>query len=477
MTVGEKIQFYRKQSGLSQEALGQKLLVSRQTVSLWEMDKTLPTIDNLLRLKEIFSVSIDDILSESNPVEEQSETPERKPKETYIFQYNKSELKEIFKKVSSPLIKRAMIFTLSCIAIFIFLAIADADVIIPLLLLGAFLVGIISHIKGYFAYSKMWKSSADRISQNIYSYEIFDGYFVLNIFRNEEIKQMQKIYFSDIEKSQSFRNYLLLEIAGQSYIIKKNTLLPDSALIHFCRNSPDKIKAQTPKNALRTISNLLFILSICTIWFSLFGTVILIAINHKPMPENMWVFFVFLPIPLASIIYGFYLKIKGYAYKKNVIVGVIMAVLLSIYGSFTFIFADAYSHTNEPILNAEKMLNIDIPIHSQITTQEYNNGMSSPRGIIYSESAIYFKSGTAKEFERDLPNDPKWISSIPNNLIGITSYQCEWTESNYYIIYNADTGEFNKLPEKSGTYHFINVLYDTKNNTMKIVEYQIDYNR
>ena len=32
MTIGEKIQFYRKQSGLSQEALGQKLLVSRQSI-------------------------------------------------------------------------------------------------------------------------------------------------------------------------------------------------------------------------------------------------------------------------------------------------------------------------------------------------------------------------------------------------------------------------------------------------------------
>ena len=49
MTVGEKIQLYRKKIGLSQEALGQKLLVSRQTVSLWEMGKTMPTVDNLIK--------------------------------------------------------------------------------------------------------------------------------------------------------------------------------------------------------------------------------------------------------------------------------------------------------------------------------------------------------------------------------------------------------------------------------------------
>ena len=55
MTVGQRIQEHRKKNGLSQEELGQRLLVSRQTVSLWETDQTLPTVDNLLLLKEIFA--------------------------------------------------------------------------------------------------------------------------------------------------------------------------------------------------------------------------------------------------------------------------------------------------------------------------------------------------------------------------------------------------------------------------------------
>ena len=118
MTVGEKIQFYRKKFELSQEELGQKMLVSRQTVSLWEMDKTLPTVDNLLRLKEIFSVSIDDILSKSEPIKEKR----TEPKESYIFKYEKADLHEVFKKASFPLIIRSIIFTLACVVLFIFLS-------------------------------------------------------------------------------------------------------------------------------------------------------------------------------------------------------------------------------------------------------------------------------------------------------------------------------------------------------------------
>lgn len=62
MNIEEKIQFYRKKAGLSQEELGQLLLVSRQTISLWETGQTMPTVDNLLRLRDIFGVSVDEML-------------------------------------------------------------------------------------------------------------------------------------------------------------------------------------------------------------------------------------------------------------------------------------------------------------------------------------------------------------------------------------------------------------------------------
>ena len=69
MTIGEIIQKNRKELGLSQEELGEMLLVSRQTVSLWEKDQTVPTIDNMIRLKEVFGISVDEILGIDNKTE------------------------------------------------------------------------------------------------------------------------------------------------------------------------------------------------------------------------------------------------------------------------------------------------------------------------------------------------------------------------------------------------------------------------
>ena len=305
MTVGEKIQSYRKKIGLSQEELGQKMLVSRQTVSLWEMDKTLPTVDNLIRLKEIFSVSIDDILSENEPKEvnqkEPKEVNQKEPKEAYVFKYEKLDLQKVFKKARFPLIKRVIVFTLACIVLFIFLAATEAPDVMLGLLLGYFLIGVISHIKGYLAYSKAWKNSENRILQSTYSYEIFEGYFMLNISRNEEITRTLKIYFDDIEKIQALGSYLVLQISGQSYIIKKDVLIPESSFIALCNNAPNKVEAKKHKDKLKVISILLFVLSIFTIWGALIGVAILSGTSQSMTEENMWVFFLFLPIPIASI--------------------------------------------------------------------------------------------------------------------------------------------------------------------------------
>lgn len=62
MIIGRNIFELRKEKGISQEELANLLEVSRQTVSQWENGQTQPNIDNLLRLKEIFGVSVDEML-------------------------------------------------------------------------------------------------------------------------------------------------------------------------------------------------------------------------------------------------------------------------------------------------------------------------------------------------------------------------------------------------------------------------------
>ena len=58
MTLGQRIAQKRKELGLSQEGLGERLGVSRQAIYKWESDAALPEIDKLITLSRIFSVSV-----------------------------------------------------------------------------------------------------------------------------------------------------------------------------------------------------------------------------------------------------------------------------------------------------------------------------------------------------------------------------------------------------------------------------------
>lgn len=62
MTLGEKIKEARKQAGLSQEQLSEKLGISRSAVAKWEIDKGIPDVDNLKALSQLLGISIDYLL-------------------------------------------------------------------------------------------------------------------------------------------------------------------------------------------------------------------------------------------------------------------------------------------------------------------------------------------------------------------------------------------------------------------------------
>lgn len=74
MTLGEKIVNLRMNIGLSQEELAEKVNVSRQSVSKWEMNQTLPQIDKVLMLCELFNVSTDALLLDKIEVKAQSKS-------------------------------------------------------------------------------------------------------------------------------------------------------------------------------------------------------------------------------------------------------------------------------------------------------------------------------------------------------------------------------------------------------------------
>lgn len=471
MTVGETIQKYRKALGMSQEELGHKLLVSRQTVSLWETDQTVPTIDNLIRLREVFHVSVDEILG----IESDGTGSEIEANETYQFRFTKAEMDEIYRLQRGKIYKRPILFTAISVCLILFLMGLSTPKSLIGFAFGLLFLGLVSHIKAIRAYRKAWAKNVERVCESTYEYTIFEKYIGINIYRKNEKIRESKCFYTEIEQIHQFEKWLLIQFGGQTFIVRKSDLRENSALFSYMYINPSKTVGSAVPNKWRIASELLFVASL----FSIFGAMALMsAVSNSNMlsVENTWVFFLLTPIPIASMVLGFVLKSKGYKYKKNVIAGIIMTALLCIYGAFSFIFASVYDHSDEPILRVEQMTGIDIPEHKQISTQDWTKGTQSvSRGYIYYTSTVYFEKAAANEFEKQLAADEKWLSTVSSDFIGITSPFGDHGGYDYMLIYNIDTSEFNTLPHAGGTFRFINLLYQAENDCMEIVEYSIDY--
>ena len=82
MTLGNHLYNARKKSGLSQEDVAAKLGVSRQTISKWELDETLPDIRQAKRLEVLYRLSLDELIDFDIDVKEIERVIENTSEET-----------------------------------------------------------------------------------------------------------------------------------------------------------------------------------------------------------------------------------------------------------------------------------------------------------------------------------------------------------------------------------------------------------
>ncbi len=82
MSLGNSLFHARKKSGLSQEEVAEKLGVSRQTISKWELDETLPDIQQSKKLSTLYHLSLDELVDFDLDVKEIEQAIEKTSEET-----------------------------------------------------------------------------------------------------------------------------------------------------------------------------------------------------------------------------------------------------------------------------------------------------------------------------------------------------------------------------------------------------------
>ena len=494
MKTGEIIQQHRKRLGLSQEELGSMLSLSRQTVSQWENGITVPSVDNLIRMRDIFGITVDEMLGFPEEITEETVTPtnEGKPSsEDYSFTFTKEEIvklnrREKLKFLSGNVLIIAFLLTL-CFGNF---HIRNADGTYHTFSLSFFFILVAigysaAVIKKYSDIRKALRERVEKLSTGEYSYSFFYDHFICEVTRDGSLSMQQKIFFKDIKKIIVYDNYIFVVTSPFLLLLRKNELQPDGFFMRYVEET-SKTKISTKKaTAYRTVSIILFILSLLSLHFAMTSLLLLFErtgdiLNPIEMFNNLWIFFAFIPIPLSSIIFGIFLKKKKLKYAKNIVIGVIMTFLLTIFGLLCLIpsaVSDTGSDSAELFNKAERIAGIDFPEYESISVTDERNGgtINALRGDIKAVTRVKFDTRQARSVYRALLDDKDWRGYVPTELVGITSSFCDITKDVFILIYNNDTGEINSLPEKEGEYNYINILYSHKQSIMTIVDYDIKY--
>lgn len=137
MKLGDKIMTLRRQQGWSQETLAEKLDVTRQSVSKWESAQSVPDLDKILAISELFGVTTDYLLKENedamSPVEGgASDAPMTNSCSADVRLVDLPEAKEFLelKRSSAPWISGAISLCILCpVPLLVLMALVDEKVI------------------------------------------------------------------------------------------------------------------------------------------------------------------------------------------------------------------------------------------------------------------------------------------------------------------------------------------------------------
>lgn len=104
MTFAEKLTELRKQHGWSQEELGERLGVTRQTVSKWELGSTTPEMEKLAAMGELFGISLDELVRGGESYTVTGDIPEQKVIVVKKSRFVRGEFKSEKKVMGKPFV-------------------------------------------------------------------------------------------------------------------------------------------------------------------------------------------------------------------------------------------------------------------------------------------------------------------------------------------------------------------------------------
>ena len=152
MNFGEKLFELRKEKNLSQEEVADRLKVSRQSVSKWETNQSVPDFDKIMPLCELFGIGAEELLTGKKPESSEKEEERAKPP-----------TKEEIQRKSAEIVSSSVLIYIVAVAVFI--VAIDVLCLNPVIMTAIFLgvIGITTAriIRHYMSIPKFEKTSKE----------------------------------------------------------------------------------------------------------------------------------------------------------------------------------------------------------------------------------------------------------------------------------------------------------------------------
>jgi transcriptional regulator with XRE-family HTH domain len=350
MTIGEKIQQLRKANNLSQEDLAAQVGVSRQSISLWEKNQTVPSTDNLLAITSIFKITMDALLREDNELNQKHDGLNN-PVATATTKWDLKNYIELSKTIYEKTFSRMIIRSVLCL-ILGFGVLFSKTPYLCLLFLGIGIMNIIAYIrlknKIHKQADMFFATEPNRVS----NFSFYHDYMQIRTRSDCSSSEYTKKYSDFTLVIDNEKSIALVFDGKMTYIIKASIIgdIPYISMV-FQQNaqryiSPtikkENIKVQLNEKQIKLYKPFLVVILVLTS-LSIFMSLMLVGLASgfnlsTSFAKHMWMFYLILPIPLASLILGIWGRKKGLKTKAHIILGIIMTALHIIYGSFSFIF-------------------------------------------------------------------------------------------------------------------------------------------
>ena len=225
-------------------------------------------------------------------------------------------------------------------------------------------------------------------------------------------------------------------------------------------------KVSKEENKTKKLLNTFILLTIFSIFFALITIAILVGLSPIPnfpyaMLEYMWVFYIYIPIPITSIVLAIIYSKKRKT-KINIIVGIVGIIVLCIYGSFIFLIDIEVKHDLSYINKVENTLLIDIPESNKISTAYMNDS--------YEKSITMIKLDESKtnQFLNEIKTSDIWKDKLI--YIPSMSYYISLTSNyDYFLLYNINSKTFNETEINNSEY--IYMAYNVQENILFIINF------